>query len=55
MIDTGGAAARQSAVPGRAHRVDGDPTRTSAERGRVLLERKVKAAVRQIQQASPSR
>jgi creatinine amidohydrolase/Fe(II)-dependent formamide hydrolase-like protein len=32
--------------------VDGDP-RASAERGRVLLERKVKAAVRQIQQASP--
>jgi creatinine amidohydrolase/Fe(II)-dependent formamide hydrolase-like protein len=34
--------------------VDGDPTRASAERGCVLLKRKVKAAVRQIQQASPS-
>jgi creatinine amidohydrolase len=34
--------------------VDGDPTRASAERGRALLEIKIKAAVQQIKQASPS-
>lgn len=31
--------------------VDGDPTRASAERGRLLLELKVEAAVRQIRRA----
>jgi creatinine amidohydrolase len=35
--------------------VDGDPRRASAERGKALLELKVKAAVRQIELASPSR
>jgi creatinine amidohydrolase len=34
--------------------VDGDPTRASAERGRALLELKIKAAVQQIREASPS-
>ena len=34
--------------------VDGDPLRASAERGKALLELKIKAAVRQIEQASPS-
>jgi creatinine amidohydrolase len=34
--------------------IDGDPRSASAERGRALLDIKVKAAVRQIRQASPS-
>src|SRR5262245_25737589 len=34
---------------------DGDPRRASVERGKALLELKIKAAVRQIEQASPSR
>jgi creatinine amidohydrolase/Fe(II)-dependent formamide hydrolase-like protein len=49
-------APRLASVPSRVEPtgVDGDLAHASAERGRVLLERKVKAAVRQIQQASPS-
>jgi creatinine amidohydrolase len=35
--------------------VDGDPRRASAERGRALLDLKVKAAVRQIRAVSPAR
>jgi creatinine amidohydrolase len=46
---------RLAHVPFRAEPtgVDGDPRRASAERGKALLELKVKAAVRQITAASP--
>ena len=47
---------RLAGVPFRAEPtgVDGNPLHASAERGRALLELKIKAAVRQIRQASPS-
>ncbi len=48
---------RLTNVPFKAERTgfDGDPRRASAKRGKALLDLKVKAAVRQIEQASPSR
>lgn len=48
--------ARLAKVPFKAERTgfDGDPRRASAERGKALLDLKVKAAVRQIRLASPS-
>jgi creatinine amidohydrolase/Fe(II)-dependent formamide hydrolase-like protein len=48
---------RLANIPFRAERTgfDGDPRRASAERGKALLDLKIKAAVRQIEQASPSR
>lgn len=48
---------RLAKLPFRAERTgfDGDPRRASAERGKALLDLKIKAAVRQIEQASPSR
>jgi creatinine amidohydrolase len=47
---------RLAKVPFKAERTgfDGDPRRASAERGKALLDLKVKAAVRQIRLASPS-
>ena len=46
---------RLAKVPFRAEPtgIDGDPLRASAERGKALLDLKVKAAVRQIRLASP--
>ena len=48
---------RLAKLPFRAERTgfDGDPRRASVERGKALLDLKIKAAVRQIEQASPSR
>lgn len=48
---------RLGKLPFRAERTgfDGDPRRASAERGKALLDLKIKAAIRQIEQASPSR
>jgi creatinine amidohydrolase/Fe(II)-dependent formamide hydrolase-like protein len=47
---------RLDKLPFKAERTgfDGDPRRASAERGKALLDLKVKAAVRQIRLASPS-
>jgi creatinine amidohydrolase len=47
---------RLTKVPFRAEPTgfDGDPRRASAERGKALLDIKIKAAVRQIRLASPS-
>jgi creatinine amidohydrolase len=47
---------RLDKVPFKAERTgfDGDPRRASVERGKALLDLKIKAAVRQIEQASPS-
>jgi creatinine amidohydrolase/Fe(II)-dependent formamide hydrolase-like protein len=48
---------RLTKLPFRAERTgfDGDPRRASADRGKALLDLKIKAAVRQIEQASASR
>ena len=48
---------RLANVPFRAEPtgIDGDPRRASAERGKALLDLKIKAAVRQIELASPSK
>jgi creatinine amidohydrolase len=45
---------RLAAISGEPTGVDGDPRRASAERGKALLEIKVRAAVRQIKAALPA-